>query len=397
MAYRVDPGPGCRTFAFVGAAAGAVLLSSVAVRGSNIATIGLSLNTVRAQDAARWSFGPFDCAAGQQLLPPQIAPVSVTLSEKDLVALLNRSTPVAPIADAYGLTLPHPEKRAASADALKVIETGNVATPYLGVYHHNDGADRFRTSFVGTRDFVRWQPLGDLGHAASMPDIRMLIDGSILYADERNPSGRRPQITVRHYAGLAEFIAAPAHPSAVLALPRTRGATADGTPNFGRIAYNGDIRRSRIEVSHHYYAGGIHDQNASGTLVGFQTWRNPATSKLNQAFAELGYAQVGGREWFSVGGVSYALVEARPHQTAGWDKWRIFLVNACTGRITPLAPKLIGGAASVGNPRLSFITLPDGRPGFAFSVYLFAEGAKATPPGSHFYVAPLPVAVSRPS
>jgi hypothetical protein len=278
-----------------------------------------------------------------------------------------------------------PSSGDASADAIKIIPTRDARWPYLGVYHHSDQHGSFATELAASADLKAWHPIRTIGTAASMPDLRLLYDNSLLIAQERNPSGKRPFIELQYYDQLRGF-AKSDPPSQTMALPLTPGASADGTPNFGRIHYNGDVRTSTIEISHHYFAGSVNDQNAEGILTGFSQWRNYWNLELNSEMKQLGYNQVGDREVFEVGSTLYELVEARPSNKASWDTWRIFLVNRCTGRIVKLAPALSGGARSIGNPRISFITLPTGEAAIATSYFIFSEGAGTTPAGSHLQI-----------
>lgn len=222
-----------------------------------------------------------------------------------------------------------------------------------------------------------------------MPDIRVLPDGSVLFAHERNPSGKRPFIDVMYFPDLVSFADA-AEPRHVFSVPHVPGATAEGTPSFGRISYNGDIANSTIELTYHYFENGINDQNAGGILKRFSDWRSATSSELNTKLRRMGYLQVGGRERFRVGETVYELVEGRKSNAAGWDEWRVFLVNQCNGRITKLAPRLAGGAKSVGNPKISFVKLPRGEWGILTTLFVFSEGSADTPAGTHISVYALP-------
>ncbi len=307
------------------------------------------------------------------------------LSEEQLLNILNHSASTETYFSAYGLRIATPSGVTASADVLKIIPSRDQRWPYIGVYHRNDRFGQFKTELAASADLKTWHAVKTISEASSMPDIRVLRDGSLLYAEERNPSGHRPFIELRYYDNLTTFVSSAA-PTRRITLPFTPGASADGTPTFGRIRYDGDLSSSSIELSHHYFAGGINDQNAAGTLNGFLDWRDFSSDELNGKMKQLGYYQVGDRERFQVGSTTYELVEGRPSNGAGWDAWRIFLVNKCSGHITKLAPALAGGARSIGNPRISFLTLPNGKEAIAMTYFVFAEGAGATPPGTHLQV-----------
>ena len=172
-----------------------------------------------------------------------------------------------------------------------------------------------------------------------------------------------------------------------------KGASAEGTPSFGRIHYNGNILTSNIEITYHYFENGINDKNSGGNLVGFSKWQSNPSVDLNSRMQQIGYEQVGGRERFQVGRTLYELVEGRPSNSASWAEWRVFLVNRCSGRITKLAPRLDGEAKSIGNPKISFLRLPTGNWGMALTLFVFSEGAAQTPPGTHLLISLLPSTV----
>jgi hypothetical protein len=101
----------------------------------------------------------------------------------------------------------------------------------------------------------------------------------VLFAEEYNgKSVNQPQIRVRFYGnaaqtGLLAFIADPTlTPTVEKILPGIPFSKADGTPAFGRIQYNNSIRKSKIEIPHHYFNFGIRDLPAIGTLTNFQNW-----------------------------------------------------------------------------------------------------------------------------
>lgn len=76
--------------------------------------------------------------------------------------------------------------------------------------------------------------------------------------------------------------------------------------------------------------------------------------------AALGYTDVGERSVLSVGTATYMVLEAAPSVAAGFGSWRQFLI-APDHTITQLAPAISGGGYSLGNPKMSYIMLPDGR------------------------------------
>ena len=312
----------------------------------------------------------------------RISPVS--LSKDEFISILSENGPNTPYHTASQVL-----SSGVSADVLKIIQTTNTEYPYIGLFHNYIGNGLFEVNLAHSPDLKTWTTLSQIETAAGMPDTVIMPDNSVIYAHERNPSGNRPYIEVRYYQTLSGFLSNPKSPTKSINLPFTADASADGTPQFARIGYNGNISNSVIEISYHYFEGSIKDQQGFGTLTNFNSWSGSPDAQLNTAMANLGYNHVGDREWFKIDSNVYELFEARPSISSGWDSWRIFLLDKNTNQITPLSPNISGGAYSLGNPSGSFIKLPDGKSALVFGYFLFSEGAQNTLPGQHVYVYPL--------
>jgi hypothetical protein len=318
----------------------------------------------------------------------QTAPATPALSRSSLLSILNRRTSVRPYIERYQQLASDSANTAVSADALKIVPSPDARYPYLGVYHHHLGNDLFEVILAFSTDLSTWHKLGRINSPASMPDIRILTDNSVLVAVEANPTGKRPFIQIFYYRTLTEFMASPDSPTRCADLPQTQGASADGTPNFGTISYDGDILNSSIEISYHYFAGGKKDQKTVGTLRDFSRFLPGSSAWLNIAFEKLGYSNLGDSSFLQVGQDTYMIVEARTSMADGFGAWRLFLVDP-EARITPLSPKIPGGAHAIGNPNVSYLTLPDGRPALYFGFFVFSEEAGSTPPGQSVIIYPL--------
>jgi hypothetical protein len=234
--------------------------------------------------------------------------------------------------------------------------------------------------------------------------MRILADDSVLYAEEYNPSGR-PYVRIQYYGnagltGLQALIADPAVASTTaMTMPGTLLAKADGTPEFGRISYDTAIASSTAEITHHYYDLGQRDLDAVGTLANFKSWLSSADTVPNNLVTNAGgNGKIGDREIFKVGSQVYEVVEAQVHPTSANDygSWRLFLIDRTTSAIQQLSPALSGGAQSLGNPTVSFVTLPPlaprvaGAPALVFTCFVFGANNGTTPPGGHIFVYPLP-------
>jgi hypothetical protein len=330
----------------------------------------------------------------------EIAPsVASHLTMGQVAAILDETGPNAPYLAAYAVTARRADGTIVSAAPLKVVQTDDPDCRYLGVYHNAIGGGQFATYLGCSPDLRSWNERGIIHREASQPDIRVLPDDSVLYADEVN-SSKRPYVYVTHYGntgnrtGLSALVANPAvPPTNAITLPGTPLARADGTPEFGRIDYSGSIARATIEINYHYYDLGRRDLDAVGTLAGFESWSGASDTQTNTLVSNAGgNGKIGDSEVFEVGPTVYKLVEAQvepPSSGKSFGSWRLFLVNKSAGTVQRLSPALAGGALSLGNPTLTFVTLPNGGPALVFTCYVFSENASSTPPGGHILVYPL--------
>jgi hypothetical protein len=336
--------------------------------------------------------------ASYDYVVPQVAPsVAASLSTPDIAAILNETAPNKPYLVAYQLTTTDANNNIAGAAPLKVVPTHDASHPYLGVFHDQINSTQFATYLGYSTDLRVWHTIGQIHSPASQPDLRILPDDSVVYAEEYNPSGR-PRVRVQYYgngttSGLEALIANPAvAPTQAITLPGTAAAKADGTPEFGRISYSGEITSSILEVTHHYYDLGQRDMEADGTLTDFKTWSSPSDTTINNLVTNAGgNGKIGDREVFEVGSQVFEVVEAQVSPTSSGDygSWRLFLVNQTASTVQKLSPVLSGGAQSLGNPTVSFVTLPTGRPALVFTCFVFGANNGTTPPGGHMLVYPL--------
>jgi hypothetical protein len=337
----------------------------------------------------------------------QISPVS-TLTMAQVAAILNQDhsgAPNTPYLDAYQqTTITDGTNALASLAPLKVVQTDDAAHPYLGVFHNQVTTTKFATYAAYSSDLNAWHTIGTIDNVAageygSQPDIRILPDDSVLFAEEYNPTSPA-KVRVRYYGkvgsqtGLQMFIRNPGTtPTNDKVLPNINiFSKADGTPDFGRIDYSGSILSSKIEISHHYFNFGQRDIQALGTLTNFQTWSDTTDTATNNLVTNAGgNGKIGDRDVFKVGSTVYEVVEAQVSPTSSNDygSWRLFLVNRSAGTLQKLNPMLVGGAQSIGNPTVSFVTLPDGRPALVFTCFVFGQNNGTTLPGGHMFVYPL--------
>jgi hypothetical protein len=358
----------------------------MAVIAAAVAFANISVQSITAQGAA------YDYVA------PQVAPpIAANLGMADIAAILNETAPNPPYFVAYQLTTTDTNNKLAGAAPLKVVPTDDARHAYLGAFHNQINSTQFATYLGYSSDLRVWHTIGQIHSPASQPDLRILPDDSVLYAEEYNPSGR-PYVRVQYYGngavtGLQALIANPAAaPTEAITLPGTAFAKADGTAEFGRINYSGAVASSTIEITHHYYYLGQRDLEADGTLTNFKIWSSSSDTTANNLVANAGgNGKIGDREIFKVGSQVFEVVEAQvnPASSNDYGSWRLFLVNRTAGAVQKLSPVLAGGAQSLGNPTVSFVTLASSVPALVFTCFVFGVNNGTTPLGGHMFVYPL--------
>jgi hypothetical protein len=330
----------------------------------------------------------------------QIAPaVASQLTMADIAAILNETVSNPSSWEIFQLATTDTSGHLVSVAPLKVVQTDSIVCPYVGVYHNQINSSQFATYLGCSGDLATWRQVGQIHSPASQPDFRLLSDGSVLYAEEYNTG--RPVVRMHYYGsvpgktGLDALIANPAmSPTNTFTAPQTTFATTDGTPEFGRITYTGSIFSSTIEVTHHFYdqlTSPRRDLQAVATLTHGKTWSNSRDTTMNNVITNAGgTGKIGDREVFKVGSTVYEVVEAQIGPAGNYyDTWRLFLVNKTANTAQQLNPVLAGGAKSLGNPTLTFVMLPNGKPALVFTYFIFSVNNGATPPGGHIYVYPL--------
>ena len=337
-------------------------------------------------------------SATYDYVAPQVAPpIAANLGTADIAAILNETAPNKPYLVAYQLTTTDANNNLAGTAPLKVVPTDDSLHPYLGVFHNQINSTQFATYLGYSTDLRVWRTIGQIHSPASQPDLRILPDDTVVYAEEYNPSGR-PYVRVQYYgngavSGLAALIANPAvAPTQAITLPGTALAKADGTPEFGRISYSGAIASSTLEVTHHFYYLGQRDIEADGTLTNFKSWSSPTDTTVDNLVTNAGgNGKIGDREIFKVGNQVFEVVEAQvsPASSSDYGSWRLFVVNKTQNTVQKLSPVLSGGAQSLGNPTVSFLPLPTGVPALVFTCFVFGTNNGTTPLGGHMFVYPL--------
>lgn len=111
---------------------------------------------------------------------------------------------------------------------------------------------------------------------------------------------------------------------------------------------------------------------------------------LNPLLRALGInGNIGGRDSFDIGGQRYFLVEGQT-TINDWSTWRLYLVQENSQRVVQLQIQTPAGSQAMGNPKISFITLPNGQAALVGTTFIFSEQPTGSAPdaGTHLFVYP---------
>lgn len=308
------------------------------------------------------------------------------------------------------------DDRGAPMDTLDIVQDGHT---YVGVYHTASGPLYFDLQVATSTDLIHWTRRATLDSDSSQGTLARTAGGGFVVAYEkakrpdlshgllqRAPYGLAAlptsQLRFRAYQDLAHLEAA--QPSAEFTAPRRLGAQAEGTPNINWVD-GSDPGSSTIAIGLHYLrdvngdGAGDLDRQASGTLTGFSHWDVADDSVLNgellhptvlhAGFHTPPTGSFGDRDDFLFAGRTMAVDEVQ-YRKDDFNTWRLFLRDPATGRTLPLDVRTAGGSRAFGNPSITPVTTPHGRPALFVSIYVFGVGAAPGEAGPLTYVVGLP-------
>jgi hypothetical protein len=306
------------------------------------------------------------------------------------------------------------DDRGAPLEGLKVVE---VDGRYVGVYH-SPGGGRFNVQVATSKDLIAWTRVRTLDEDAAQPTISVVPGGGLIVAYEKTTvldvipraplapellailDGPLDRIRVRfrYYRNLDALLAG--QHSRQFTAPRTLSKTAEGTPSITNATLRrGLISRSRIEVKLHYFADVNHDgkldvdRSATAVLTDFRRWDARPDTDRDNALLELrahpGFAgppqgSFGDRDQIILDGVRLELQEAQ-YVPGDYTSWRVFLFDPRSSVPRPLQIVTDGGSRSFGNPTVTLLTAPSGRPAVLVTLYVFSEGAAPGEAGPLIY------------
>jgi hypothetical protein len=344
-------------------------------------------------------------AAPAQAKPTRAQRAKSTTTLRSVVERVPSST-----ANRYGAR----DDRGAPLEGLKAAQVGDRT---VGVYHAPNGAGRFDTFVATSRDLLHWTRRALLDQEASQPTILALPGGSVLVAYEKvaeldvlrrpllpglaplDSSPDRIRVRFRYYRSVDELLEG--RHARQFTAPRRLSPTAEGTPHIiGATLRRGLISRSRIEVGLHAFQDVDRDgrpdadRRATAVLTDFRRWESRAAPELDAPFMTAGVrhagfaappsGNIGDRDQIVLDGVRLQLHEAQ-YVAGDFGTWRPFLLDPRTSFARPLNIATHGGSTAFGNPTVSAVTAPSGRPALLMTMYVFSEGAAPGESGSLLY------------
>lgn len=308
-----------------------------------------------------------------------------------------------------------------SLDALEVLQVA--PGRYVGVSHaYIDG--HFQARVASSTDLRSWRFEAVLGKDGGMPAIAAAPGGGYVVADEVGSTLRllppialpealtgptrlwmlqKSQLRFRYYATLDALLAGRYTRSRTV--PRRLSPTNEGTPSISVLRDGPGLAGLRVETGLHYFkdldGNGTPDadRQATGTLRGLRTWTVRARPDLDAPFltatafhapfTAAPRANVGDRDAVTLPDGTSAVIAEAQYLPQDFGAWRLFLQAAPGAPAIPLELHTPGTSRAAGNPSLTSVTLPDGRPGLVFTAFLFGEGAAPGEAGEVVHVVPL--------
>lgn len=276
-------------------------------------------------------------------------------------------------------------------DCLKIIQVQDGSSPYqyIGVYHRQGGSELTKLGVAGSNDLIHWTVInGNLdANESSQPDIARLSDGSYLIVYENDPSyadhsqQADPNFRIRHYANFAQLAAGNADRQFDFENTLSSTHCAEGTPNFRKIAYSGNLDNSTIELGFHYcnYGSGsrlaVPDSAAKGTLTNFRSWRSQDFTALNKAMRQAGALSVGQMNSFQYQGNNYIVLEGQS-DLDNFTSYQNYIFNEDSGYVERLTTTTPGNAKSFANPRITIHYDSNGNSDGVIGTYGLLQGNK---------------------
>jgi len=242
---------------------------------------------------------------------------------------------------------------------------------YLAVYGYGSAQIGVATS----TDLVHWTFRAQVDVQATQPYITALTDGGFLVSSEFN-NGHGGQVRIVYFASRAALLAGMSKYS--VTIPRSLSSCNEGTPNIYNATLAPDILHSVIDVGHHYHWNCDRDREARGTLTNLSSWKTSSDDVANNAVmagaVQIGAAisgNIGARDNFEYDGAWYNLIEAQ-YTKGDFGTWNLYLLHWLDETAEEIEmTSQSGPLGSIGNPRVTNLIGPSGRPAVVVTGFMF--------------------------
>lgn len=231
-------------------------------------------------------------------------------------------------------------------DCLKVIANPNVNGQFIGVYHcyFNQGSTAYVCLATSTNlmnwTFVRTLA-GSSGANSTQPTIKA-VGSAFMMAWEQEPNNHVKIVYYSSWTNLQNNTIANSYDC-----PRKLSSYAEGTPNIYSAT------STSADIGFHYYANGVYDRQAEGTMSNWNTWTASKKTSIDNAMLHWGVAgNIGDRDGkLTFGGYGFNIHEGQM-VNGDFSSWRIFVYDWQTGNADKLAPVTEHGGTSFANPTM---------------------------------------------
>ncbi len=243
---------------------------------------------------------------------------------------------------------------------------------YLAVYGYGNTQIGIATS-TNLKD---WTFRAQIDSSATQPYINALPDGSFLVSSEFN-NGGGGHVRLVWFKNRQDLLSGGGS-STTINIPRTLSNCNEGTPNLYSVSLNPDIMHSVISVGQHYHWNCDRDREAMGVLRNFAEWTTAPQSGVNTAVMNgaiaIGAAingNIGARDYFRYDNHRYNLIEAQ-YTKGDFGTWNFYLYDWLFGTAEEIEMVSADGPlGSIGNPRVSHLIGPDGKPCLVMTGFMF--------------------------
>ena len=186
-------------------------------------------------------------------------------------------------------------------------------------------------------------------------------------------------VRVQHWPSAAALMSGAA-PTTTFDAPRQLSTLNEGTPDVAFVEWGGSLAASKIHFGLHWYdAGSRIDRAAVATLTGLggtaPQWQATRTT-TDATLRAMGVGNVGDRDRVVLDGRALTVVEGQ-RVWNDFGTWALYVVDATEKTAEHVEIATPARSASVGNPSVELLTLPDGRPGLVATAFVFSEGGGA--------------------